>query len=102
VISLLQRTLSTQDNTAYKHKRQTSMPSAGFKPTIPATKRPQTYALDHMATKFDLRFRHRNNLDIKTQLRVEISQCYFPVITIHIQLWIYAEQFRYSAVPRNP
>jgi hypothetical protein len=51
------------------------MPSAGFKPTIPATKRPQTYALDHMATKFDLRFRHRNNLDIKTQLRVEISVC---------------------------
>jgi hypothetical protein len=39
-----QRPLPTQDNTAYKHKRQTSMPSAGFEPTILATKRPQTYA----------------------------------------------------------
>jgi hypothetical protein len=38
-------TLPIQDNTPYKHKRQTSMPSAGFEPAIPATKRPQTYAL---------------------------------------------------------
>jgi hypothetical protein len=40
-----QRPLPTQDNTTYKHKRQTSMPSAGFEPAIPATKRrpnPQT------------------------------------------------------------
>jgi hypothetical protein len=26
------------------------MPSAGFEPAIPATKRPQTYALDRTAT----------------------------------------------------
>jgi hypothetical protein len=26
------------------------MPSAGFEPVIPATKRPQTYALDYAAT----------------------------------------------------
>jgi hypothetical protein len=26
------------------------MPSAGFEPAIPATKRPQTYVLDHTAT----------------------------------------------------
>jgi hypothetical protein len=31
-------------NTTYKCKRQTSMPSAGFEPAIPATKRPQTYS----------------------------------------------------------
>jgi hypothetical protein len=30
----------------YKHKWQTSMPRAGFEPTIPETKRLQTYALD--------------------------------------------------------
>jgi hypothetical protein len=31
-------------------KRQTSMPPAGFEPTIPASQRPQTHALDHAAT----------------------------------------------------
>jgi len=35
-----------------KHKRQTSMPSVGFEPAIPAIEGPQTYALDHMATGF--------------------------------------------------
>jgi hypothetical protein len=37
-----------QDNTAYKHKRQTSVSSAGFEPAIPATKRQQTYILDRV------------------------------------------------------
>jgi hypothetical protein len=32
-----------------QHKRQTSMPRARFEPTTPATKRPQTYALDRAA-----------------------------------------------------
>jgi len=32
------------------HKRQASMPATGFKPTIPASERPQTYALDRAAT----------------------------------------------------
>jgi hypothetical protein len=36
--------------TQHKHKRQTSMPRAGFETTIPATERPQTYALDRVAT----------------------------------------------------
>jgi hypothetical protein len=50
VISPSQRPLPTQDNTTYKHKRQTSMPRAVFEPAIPAIKRPQTYALDRAAT----------------------------------------------------
>jgi hypothetical protein len=45
-----QRPLPTQDNTKYRHKGQTLMPSAGFEPTITAKKRPQTYALDRAAT----------------------------------------------------
>jgi hypothetical protein len=49
MISPSQKPLPTQDNTTYKHKRQTSMPSAGFEPAIPATKRPQIYALDRAA-----------------------------------------------------
>jgi hypothetical protein len=32
------------------HKRQTSMPYAGFEPTIPVSERPQTHALDRAAT----------------------------------------------------
>jgi hypothetical protein len=50
VISPSQRPLPTQDNTTYRHNRQTSMPSSGFEPATPATKRPQTYALDRAAT----------------------------------------------------
>ena len=32
------------------HNRQTSMPPAGFEPTISAGERPQSYALDRAAT----------------------------------------------------
>ena len=32
------------------HNRQTSMPQAGFEPTVSAGERPQTYALDRAAT----------------------------------------------------
>jgi hypothetical protein len=38
VISPSQRPLPTQDNTTYKHKRQTSMSRTRFEPAIPATK----------------------------------------------------------------
>jgi hypothetical protein len=40
VISPSQRPLPTQDNTTYKHKRQTYMLWAGFEPAIRAIKRP--------------------------------------------------------------
>ena len=40
----------TSTSTHNTHKRQTSMPPAGFKPTIPASERPQTHALDRAAT----------------------------------------------------
>jgi hypothetical protein len=42
--------LTTQDN----HKRQTSLTPAGFEPAIPASKRPQTHALERVATGIDL------------------------------------------------
>jgi hypothetical protein len=51
VISPSQRPPPTQDNTTYKHKRQTSISSAELEPAIPATKRPKTYALDRAATE---------------------------------------------------
>jgi hypothetical protein len=39
------------------HKRQTSMLSAAFEPAIPASKRPQTHALDRAATGIGIRKR---------------------------------------------
>jgi hypothetical protein len=45
--SVRRRDLYLTHNT---HKRQTSMPSAGFEPTNPACKRPQTHALDRAVT----------------------------------------------------
>jgi hypothetical protein len=42
--------LTTHDT----HKRQTSKHPAGFEPTIPASERPQTHALDHAATGIGL------------------------------------------------
>jgi hypothetical protein len=34
-----------------QHNIQTSVPRAGFEPATPATKRPQTYALDRASTR---------------------------------------------------
>jgi hypothetical protein len=40
------------------HKRQTSMPPAGLEPKIPASERPQTYALDREATGIGPKFKY--------------------------------------------
>ena len=42
--------LTTWSRTPNKHKRRKTMPSVGFEPAIPATKRSQNYALDRTAT----------------------------------------------------
>jgi hypothetical protein len=64
VISPSQSPLPTQDNTTYKHKRQTSMPRTGFEPATPATKRPQTYSLDRA---------HLSQDTLNTQMRVLLT-----------------------------
>ena len=49
--SVLLRTSDQPDLTTHNtHKRQTFLPPAGFEPTIPASERPQTPALDGAAT----------------------------------------------------
>jgi len=40
--------------THFAHKRQTSMSPAEFELTIPASERPQTHALDRVATGIDV------------------------------------------------
>jgi len=42
-------THGTIHTTSNEHKRETSMPSAGPEPAIPASNQPQTYAIDHTA-----------------------------------------------------
>jgi hypothetical protein len=42
------------DTTHNRHKRQTSMPSAGFETSVPTIKRLQTYVLDRMETGINL------------------------------------------------
>jgi hypothetical protein len=61
MVSPHQWPLHTQDNTTYKHKKHTSMPSVGFEPAIPATK-PQTYSLDRAATGIGLKCIHGTHL----------------------------------------
>ena len=48
-------TSTWQHNT---HKRQTSLPLAGFKPTLPASERVQANALDRIATRIGCIIRH--------------------------------------------
>ena len=43
------------------HKRQTSMPPAGFEPVIPASERPQSHAFDRAATGIG-RFRRYSHI----------------------------------------
>jgi hypothetical protein len=42
------------------HKGQTSMSPAGFEPTIPASERPQTHALDCAATLINVDYNDEN------------------------------------------
>ena len=59
------------------HKRQTSMPLKGLEPTIPASERPQTDALDHVALQSPLALNHlfkdSNSIFITFFLISEIS-----------------------------
>jgi hypothetical protein len=78
VISPSQRPLPTQDNTTYKHKRQTSMPRAEFEPAIQANKRPLSYALDRAETGIGRACHQPRQLPA----RVSISS-----ITVHLALF---------------
>jgi hypothetical protein len=54
------------DTSAYtgQHKRQTSMPSAEFKPAIRANKQPKTYALNRASTLIGLYCDYQDKLSI--------------------------------------
>ena len=50
MVSSLLKFLDHIQTTHNTHNRQTSMPAAGFEPTISGGEGPQTYALDRAAT----------------------------------------------------
>jgi len=50
IVNIIVRMIFVTFTKHNQHNRQTSMPAPGFKPAIPSTKRPQTYALDRGAT----------------------------------------------------
>ena len=57
------------------HNRQTSMPPAGFEPTISAGERPQTYALDRTATGTGKQNRYELPNFIKNSKYVQGNPC---------------------------
>ena len=58
--------------------RQTSMPPAGFEPTISASERPQTYALDHAAIGTGPKYINYTVIaPLSTRSRLIITPIYF-------------------------
>jgi len=62
----------------HKHKRRTSMPSAGFEHAIPLIERLQTYVLDLTATGID-------HLYFTSLLRLCICELSFAFIRLHLR-----------------
>jgi hypothetical protein len=61
------------------------MPSAGLEPTIPASKRPQTYALDRAATGVSIRICvDCQNIIQGLKLRVKINATVFYVNSVSL------------------
>jgi hypothetical protein len=64
------------------------MPSAGFKTAIPATKRPQTYALDRHATGIaqkNIYIRVTDSANIPHDTRVQVTFVARPLLTLLAQ-----------------
>jgi hypothetical protein len=66
------------------HKRQTFMPPAGFEPTIPASERPQTNALDRAAASDYV----ASNIRMVSEKRLTRSWQYAVVVWLLCYPWI--------------
>ena len=73
------------------HRRQTSMPPAGFEPAIPASERLQTHALDRAATGIGQRwiqgFRRIGSIDTAFSLRNHLHLIYFNLSVNHRRIF---------------
>jgi hypothetical protein len=71
--------LTTHDT----HKRQTSMPTAGYEPAIPASERSQTHASDRTVTGIGTHYLVILNFNWRSVICTQYS-CYSPML---YQLW---------------
>ena len=72
------------------HNTQTSMPPVGFEPTISADKRPQNYALNHMATGIEI------YIYIYIYISIFVCVC-FNIISLPAEMtikWTHSIKFR--------
>ena len=79
------------------HNRQTSMPPAGFEPTIPAGERPQTHALEHAANRTGLLLDQNYNFysyDL-VLLCVQIQQAFF-CCKMRLVCWVWLVDDSYT------
>jgi hypothetical protein len=81
-----QRPLPAQDNTTYKYNRH-PCPKAGFEPTTPAIKWPQTYALDRAATGIGCMY-HLLNI-IVSVIKFSRLAASASVISIYLLFYLY-------------
>jgi hypothetical protein len=63
------------------------MPPAGFEPTIPASERPQTHALDRAATGIGRYTLYRGKKEINTQGLHSVIHCLKCVRSIQCMFW---------------
>jgi hypothetical protein len=80
---------ATQNNTTYiLNMRQTSMPWVGFEPATPATKRLQTYTLDHAATGIGIYITYnlQNSLPFYLQVFIKWIDVHL-ILIIPTSLW---------------
>ena len=79
--------------TSNTHKRQIPMPPAGFEPTIPASERPQTHALDRAATGIS------NYLCLLSHKIHELTAC--EITVLYINTAVSCAQLTFTAQPKH-
>jgi hypothetical protein len=85
------------------HKKQTSMPPAGFKPAIPASEWPQTHALDHAATTLALyqstavNYEDESNENLKSVIKIwNTARLSCKLATVILMAWRVADRWQYD------
>ena len=83
------------------HNRQTSMPPVGFEPTISASKRPQTNALDHTATATGLLVSWGNKIIVFTAFLLFKIECHVTFTPYCVLSSAQSKRFSCSKIQSN-
>ena len=73
------------------HKRQTSMPPAGFEPAIPTSERPQTHALHGADTGIGF-------VNITVYNILKLPSCIITINTGIMKIWIASKHYRKTSI----